>query len=190
MPSIVSFRLKSLVLAEEPLHLVGGAALAELRVAVVHPEDAGDARQELEVGRLRLVVRQEEDDYTHGASVESSVVVQRALLASAFVVDDRNRARDARHGGVAPVRNGDSEVEARRGRLLALQDEAKKVFAPVMDNTATLLIVSQIEFKDGDEFKAMVSPAEGCTCARCRMIVPFVTVDELCPRCDKIVNNK
>ena len=73
---------------------------------------------------------------------------------------------------------------------VTLDSEAEKVFAPVMDNAATLLIVSQIEFKKGDEFKAEVAPAEGCTCARCRMIVPFVTVDELCPRCDKIVNNK
>ena len=73
---------------------------------------------------------------------------------------------------------------------VTLDSEAEKVFAPVMDNAATLLIVSQIEFKKGDEFKAEVAPAIGCTCARCRMIVPFVTVDELCPRCDKIVNNK
>ena len=73
---------------------------------------------------------------------------------------------------------------------LTLDDNAEKVFEPVKENAATLLIVSQIEFKHGNEFKAEVAPAEGCTCARCRMIVPFVTVDELCPRCDKIVNNK
>lgn len=73
---------------------------------------------------------------------------------------------------------------------LTLDKTAKDVFEPVKDNVATLLIVSQVEFVDGNEFKAEVAPAEGCTCARCRMIVPFVTVDELCPRCDKIVNNK
>ena len=73
---------------------------------------------------------------------------------------------------------------------ITLDDEAKKVFEVAKDNAATLLIVSQIEFVDGDEFKVEVTPAEGCTCARCRMIVPFVSVDELCPRCASIVNKK
>ena len=73
---------------------------------------------------------------------------------------------------------------------VTLDADAKKVFEVVKDNAATLLIVSQIEFVDGNEFKVEVTPAEGCTCARCRMIVPFVSVDELCPRCDSIVNKK
>ena len=73
---------------------------------------------------------------------------------------------------------------------ITLDADAKKVFEVVKDNAATLLIVSQIEFVDGDEFKVEVTPAEGCTCARCRMIVPFVSVDELCPRCASIVNKK
>ena len=73
---------------------------------------------------------------------------------------------------------------------ITLDDEAKKVFEVAKDNAATLLIVSQIEFVDGNEFKVEVTPAEGCTCARCRMIVPFVSVDELCPRCASIVNKK
>ena len=73
---------------------------------------------------------------------------------------------------------------------VTLDTDAKKVFEVVKDNAATLLIVSQIEFVDGDEFKVEVTPAEGCTCARCRMIVPFVSVDELCPRCASIVNKK
>lgn len=73
---------------------------------------------------------------------------------------------------------------------ITLDAKAKKVFEVAKDNAATLLIVSQIEFVDGNEFKVEVTPAEGCTCARCRMIVPFVSVDELCPRCDAIVNKK
>ena len=73
---------------------------------------------------------------------------------------------------------------------ITLDAEAKKVFEVAKDNAATLLIVSQIEFVDGNEFKVEVTPAEGCTCARCRMIVPFVSVDELCPRCEAIVNKK
>ncbi|MCR5231391.1 MAG: class I tRNA ligase family protein, partial [Acholeplasmatales bacterium] len=73
---------------------------------------------------------------------------------------------------------------------VTLDDASKKVFDSIKDSAAQLLIVSQIEFKDGNEFKVEVNPAEGETCARCWMIVPFVSVDELCPRCQKIVNNK
>lgn len=70
---------------------------------------------------------------------------------------------------------------------VTLDEAAKKVFSPILDSAAQLLIVSQIEFKDGNEFKAEVSPAEGETCARCWMIVPSINEDELCPRCNSIV---
>ena len=73
---------------------------------------------------------------------------------------------------------------------VTLDANAKKVFDTIKDNAAQLLIVSQIEFKDGKEFNVAVTPAEGHTCSRCWMIVPFVDVDELCPRCQKIVNKK
>ena len=42
---------------------------------------------------------------------------------------------------------------------------------------------------DGDKFDVNVCAATGCTCSRCWMIVPFIDVNELCPRCAKIVNN-
>ena len=73
---------------------------------------------------------------------------------------------------------------------VTLDEAAKKVFEPIKENAAQLLIVSQIEFKDGNEFGVDVTPAQGSTCARCWMIVPFVSVDELCPRCQKIVNKQ
>ena len=73
---------------------------------------------------------------------------------------------------------------------ITLDSEAKKVFAPLMDDAAQILIVSQIEFVDGDEFKVSVSPAEGHVCSRCWMIVPSIDQDELCPRCNEIVKGR
>lgn len=70
---------------------------------------------------------------------------------------------------------------------ITLDEKASKVFAPIMDDAAQLLIVSQLEFKTGNEFNVLVSPAVGETCARCWMIVPSINEDELCPRCSKIL---
>ena len=70
---------------------------------------------------------------------------------------------------------------------ITLDEEAKKVFTPLMENAAQILIVSQIEFVDGLEFKVNVAAAEGATCSRCWMIVPAINEEELCPRCSKIV---
>ena len=73
---------------------------------------------------------------------------------------------------------------------ITLDKKAHDVFDIVKDNAAQLLIVSQLEFVDGDEFKVEVKQAEGPTCARCWMIVPSVGEDELCPRCHAIVNKR
>ena len=70
---------------------------------------------------------------------------------------------------------------------ITLDEASKKVFAPLLDSAAQILIVSQIEFVDGSEFKVEVNAAEGATCSRCWMIVPHINEDELCPRCAKIV---
>lgn len=70
---------------------------------------------------------------------------------------------------------------------ITLDEEAKKVFEPIKDSAKQLLIVSQLEFEDGNEFGVDVRPAVGVTCARCWMIVPFVDEDELCPRCKAIL---
>ena len=70
---------------------------------------------------------------------------------------------------------------------VTLDEAAKKVFTPLMASASQILIVSQIEFVDGDEFKVEVNAATGETCSRCWMIVPTINEDELCPRCAKIV---
>ena len=70
---------------------------------------------------------------------------------------------------------------------ITLDSKAKEVFAPLFESAAQILIVSQIEFVDGDEFKVEVNAAEGALCSRCWMIVPHINEDELCPRCAKIV---
>ena len=70
---------------------------------------------------------------------------------------------------------------------ITLDSEAKKVFDPIKEQAAQLLIVSQLEFVEGDKFDVEVKAAEGATCARCWMIVPSVGEDELCPRCNTIV---
>ena len=73
---------------------------------------------------------------------------------------------------------------------ITLDDEAKKVFMPIEEDAKQLLIVSQLEFKEGNKFDVLVEPATGCTCARCWMIVPVCNEDELCPRCASIIANK
>lgn len=70
---------------------------------------------------------------------------------------------------------------------ITLDKEAKEVFSPILDNAKQLLIVSQLEFVDDNEFSVKVEPATGATCARCWMIVPFIDEDELCPRCKAIL---
>ena len=73
---------------------------------------------------------------------------------------------------------------------ITLDDEAKKVFMPIEEDAKQLLIVSQLEFKEGNKFDVLVEPATGSTCARCWMIVPVCNEDELCPRCASIIANK
>ena len=70
---------------------------------------------------------------------------------------------------------------------VTLDEKAKEVFTPLMESASQILIVSQIEFVDGAEFKVDVTAASGETCSRCWMIVPTINEDELCPRCAKIV---
>ena len=73
---------------------------------------------------------------------------------------------------------------------ITLDKDAHEIFDSIKDSAAQLLIVSQLEFKDGNAFDCTVEAAEGETCARCWMIVPHINEDELCPRCQRIVNNK
>ncbi|MGM9969352.1 MAG: isoleucine--tRNA ligase [Anaeroplasma sp.] len=70
---------------------------------------------------------------------------------------------------------------------ITLDEKAQKVFNDIKNEAAQLLIVSQLEFVMGSEFKVEVAPASGMVCARCWMIVPSINEDELCPRCSQIV---
>ena len=71
--------------------------------------------------------------------------------------------------------------------IITLDDKSKEIFNKIKDDTAQLLIVSQVEFKDGKEFNVEVLPAQGEVCSRCWMIVPSINGDELCDRCAKII---
>ena len=71
---------------------------------------------------------------------------------------------------------------------LTMDKKANEVFELVKDNAKQLLIVSQLEYVEGNEFKVNVAPATGATCARCWMIVPSIDENELCPRCKAILN--
>ncbi|MDE5546933.1 MAG: class I tRNA ligase family protein, partial [Anaeroplasmataceae bacterium] len=73
--------------------------------------------------------------------------------------------------------------------VLTLDAKAKKVFESLDSDLAQILIVSQLELKDGAVFSVAVEKAEGPTCERCWMIVPAVNGNGLCPRCETIVKN-
>jgi len=73
---------------------------------------------------------------------------------------------------------------------ITLDSQAKNLFDSLESNLAQILIVSEIEFKSGDEFSVEVSEAEGEVCERCRATVKFLTLDKLCARCQRIVDLK
>ena len=74
--------------------------------------------------------------------------------------------------------------------VVTLDKEASEIFAELKEDAAQLLIVSQIEFKDGEKFDVEVVKAEGVVCSRCWMIVPSFDENELCPRCAAILKNR
>ncbi len=71
---------------------------------------------------------------------------------------------------------------------ITLDSKAKEVFDSLNANIAQILIVSEIEFVSGDEFKVSVEAAQGEVCERCRATVKFLTPSNLCPRCQAIVD--
>ena len=82
-------------------------------------------------------------------------------------------------------------VKSFNAKLTITLDKAShEVFDSIKDDAKQLLIVSQLEFVDGDKFDVKVEQALGHVCSRCWMIVPFINEDELCPRCNSIVNKK
>lgn len=70
---------------------------------------------------------------------------------------------------------------------ITVDKKAKELFQRLDSNLAQILIVSDIEYVDGDEFKVFVSPAVGQVCSRCWATVSKVNEEELCERCNKIV---
>ena len=73
---------------------------------------------------------------------------------------------------------------------LHFNEDENEDYMPIEEDAKQLLIVSQLEFKEGNKFDVLVEPATGSTCARCWMIVPVCNEDELCPRCASIIANK
>lgn len=73
---------------------------------------------------------------------------------------------------------------------ITLDSKAKKLFTDLNSDLAQLLIVSQLELKDGDAFNVLVEKALGETCERCWMIVPSINSNGLCPRCQRIIEHK
>ena len=70
---------------------------------------------------------------------------------------------------------------------LCLDKEAKALFDKVNGNIRQILIVSDLDIKEDNEFKVLVEPASGEVCSRCWQIVPKINENELCPRCQNIV---
>lgn len=73
---------------------------------------------------------------------------------------------------------------------ITLDSKAKKLFTDLNSDLAQLLIVSQLELKDGDTFNVLVEKALGETCERCWMIVPSINSNGLCPRCQRIIEHE
>ena len=71
---------------------------------------------------------------------------------------------------------------------IVLDEEAKKVFDALNSDVAQILIVSQLEFVDGNAFEVKVVKAEGETCERCWIIAPSINSNGLCSKCQKIVD--
>lgn len=63
------------------------------------------------------------------------------------------------------------------------------IFDVLNINLVQVLMVSHIEVFEGDEIKVEVSLSNGKTCARCWNVVDEINEDELCPRCQNILNN-
>ena len=73
---------------------------------------------------------------------------------------------------------------------ITLDSKAKKLFTDLNSDLAQLLIVSQLELKDGDTFNVLVEKALGETCERCWMIVPSINSNGLCPTSQRIIEHK
>ena len=134
----------------------------------------------------------------HHLKVQEKEDVQLCSIPTPFKIEDPleetfdefMRYRDKVLKALEEARNEKIIGKSFHAKLvLTLDDEAKKIFTQIHSNVAQLLIVSQVEFKDGDRFDVAVTKAEGQVCSRCWMVVPTVTEDGICPRCEKIVHH-
>ena len=106
-------------------------------------------------------------------------------------IDEFMKYRDVVNKALEEARSQNVIGKSFNAKLtLTMDKKANEVFSLVKDNAKQLLIVSQLEYVDGNEFSVDVKPATGARCARCWMIVPTVDSDELCPRCKAILNKR
>ena len=104
-------------------------------------------------------------------------------------IDEFMKYRDVVNKALEEARSQNIIGKSFNAKLtLTMDKKANEVFELVKDNAKQLLIVSQLEYVEGNEFKVNVAPAIGATCARCWMIVPSIDENELCPRCKSILN--
>ena len=106
-------------------------------------------------------------------------------------IDEFMKYRDVVNKALEEARSQNVIGKSFNAKLtLTMDKKATEVFELVKENAKQLLIVSQLEYEEGNEFKVDVKPATGQTCARCWMIVPSIDEDELCPRCKSILNKR
>ena len=119
---------------------------------------------------------------------EANANLDEALEAK---IDEFMKYRDLVNKALEEARSQNIIGKSFNAKLtLTMDKKANEVFELVKDNAKQLLIVSQLEYVDGNEFKVDVKPAVGQTCARCWMIVPQINENELCPRCEAILNKR
>ena len=119
---------------------------------------------------------------------EANTNLDEALEAK---IDEFMKYRDLVNKALEEARSQNIIGKSFNAKLtLTMDKKANEVFELVKDNAKQLLIVSQLEYVDGNEFKVDVKPAVGQTCARCWMIVPQINENELCPRCEAILNKR
>ena len=71
---------------------------------------------------------------------------------------------------------------------LTVNASDKALLLDYVRNLKQWLIVSDVELKDGDDFKVEVSTAEGHNCPRCWNIVDHVHENGLCDRCHEVLS--
>ena len=128
------------------------------------------------------------DIYLEDMPKERALNVEEKELINLF--DSFMNYRDQILKALEEARNNHIIGKSFNAKLtITLDKEAKELFDKLNANIRQILIVSQLELKEGNTFDVLVEEAQGETCSRCWQIVPSINEDELCPRCAKIVGN-